>query len=121
MAHPFVHVELTTTDIGKAKSFYQSLFHWELNDVEVAPGRTYTMIGVGEGTGGGMMQAPGPGMPSAWLPYVLVDDIVATTEKAKSLGAEVCLDVMEVMDMGRLSIISDPTGAMLGFWQPKSK
>jgi predicted enzyme related to lactoylglutathione lyase len=121
MAHPFVHVELTTTDLGKSKSFYQSLFQWQLNDVEVGPGRTYTMIGVGEGTGGGMMQAPGPNMPSAWLPYVLVDDIVATTEKAKSLGATVCLDVMEVMDTGSLSIISDPTGAMIGFWQPKKK
>lgn len=121
MAHPFVHVELTTTDIDAAKSFYQSLFQWDLKDVEVSPGRTYTLIGVGEGTGGGMMQAPGPGMPSAWLPYVLVDNVVATTEKAKSLGATVCLDVMEVMDAGTLSIITDPTGAMLGFWQPKAK
>jgi predicted enzyme related to lactoylglutathione lyase len=47
-----------------------------------------------EGTGGGIMRNPAPGASSAWLPYVLVDDIVAATEKAKSLGATVITDVM---------------------------
>lgn len=121
MANPFVHIELTTTDIDKAKAFYQGMFDWELTDQEAGPGMTYTMINVGEGTGGGMMKAPEPGMKSAWMPYVLVDDIAAATAKAKSLGATICHDVMEVMDAGSLSIITDPTGAMLGFWQPKAK
>ena len=93
MANPFVHVELGTIDVAKAKSFYQSLFNWQLNDVEMGGGMTYTLIGVGEGTGGGMMKHPVPGAPSAWLPYVQVDDLVAATAKAKSLGATVMRDV----------------------------
>jgi predicted enzyme related to lactoylglutathione lyase len=121
MANPFVHVELGTTDIDKAKSFYQSLFDWQLQDADVGGGMTYTMIGVGEGTGGGMMKHPVPGAPSAWLPYVLVDDIAAATAKAKSLGATVMRDVTEVRDAGSFSIIIDPTGAVLGLWQPKEK
>jgi len=60
-----------------------------------------------------------PGASSAWLPYVLVTDISAATKKAKALGATVMKDVDEVTDMGWLSIIVDPTGAMLGLWQPK--
>jgi predicted enzyme related to lactoylglutathione lyase len=52
---------------------------------------------------------------------VLVDDIEAATKKAKSLGAKVMKDVTEVMDMGWLSIISDPTGAMLGLWKAKPR
>ncbi|MFZ0016764.1 MAG: hypothetical protein WAL10_05455, partial [Acetobacteraceae bacterium] len=82
---------------------------------------SYTMIDVGDGTGGGMMKHPMPGAPSMWLPYVLVDDIVAATAKAKSLGAAVVQDVKEVMGAGSLSIITDPTGATLGLWQPKAK
>ena len=82
-------------------------------------GDSYTTIGVGEGTGGGMMKHPIPGAPSAWMPYVLVDDIAAATQKAGSLGATVVRDVTEVMNMGWLSIIIDPTGAALGLWQPK--
>ena len=119
MANPFVHVELNTTDVTKAKSFYAKLFDWQLEDVPM-PSGSYTMIKVGEGTGGGMMKHPVPGAPSAWLAYVVVDDIAAATQKAKSLGAKVMQDVTEVMGMGSFSIIIDPTGAALGLWKPKS-
>ena len=118
MANPFVHVELNTTDLPKAKTFYSKLFDWQLEDMPM-PNGTYTMIRVGEGTGGGMMKHPMPGAPSAWLAYVAVGDIGAATAKAKSLGATVLQDVTEVMDAGWFSIISDPTGAMLGLWKPK--
>ena len=121
MANPFVHVELATTDLDKAKSFYQSLFDWKLNDVDMGGGMTYTMIDVGEGTGGGMMKHPMPGAPSAWLAYVNVDNVAAATAKAKSLGATVVREVTEVPNAGSFSIIVDPTGAMLGLWQPKQK
>jgi hypothetical protein len=120
MANPFVHVELNTTDVAKAKSFYGSLFDWKLEDMPMGD-FTYTMIRVGDGTGGGMMRHPVAGEPSAWLPYVLVDDVEAATSKAKSLGAAVITDATEVMDMGRFSIIVDPTGAALGLWESKKK
>jgi len=116
MANPFVHVELMTTDVGKSKEFYQSLFNWKLEDV---PGMDYTIINVGEGTGGGMMKIPMPGMPSSWTAYVLVDDLAAATAKAKSLGATICKDITEVPGMGSFSIMVDPTGATLAMWQPK--
>jgi len=119
MANPFVHVELNTTDVDKAKAFYTKLFAWKLEDVSM-PNGTYTMISVGEGTAGGMMKHPMPGAPSMWLAYVLVDDIAAATQKAKSLGATIIKDVTEVMGAGWLSIIMDPTGAALGLWKPKS-
>jgi predicted enzyme related to lactoylglutathione lyase len=119
MANPFVHVELSTTDVGKAKSFYGKLFDWNLEDVPMGEAGAYTMIKVGEGTGGGLMKQLIPGAPSAWLAYVLVDDIKSATSKAKSLGAKVVKDVTEVMGAGWLSIIVDPTGAPLGLWQPK--
>ncbi len=119
MTNPFVHVELNTTDLDKAKSFYTSLFDWKLNDMPMGGSDTYTMIEVGEGTGGGMMKHPVPGAPSAWLAYVQVADIKAATEKARSLGARVMREPLEVTDAGWLSIIIDPTGAALGMWQPK--
>jgi predicted enzyme related to lactoylglutathione lyase len=120
MANPFVHIELDTTDIGKAKSFYSALFDWKLRDEDMGNGVTYTMIDVGEGTGGGMMTHP-MGGPSLWLPYVLVDEINAATEKARSLGAQILREPMEVPGAGWLSIFLDPTGAALGMWQPTGK
>jgi predicted enzyme related to lactoylglutathione lyase len=119
MANPFVHVELNTTDVAKAKSFYGELFDWELQDMAM-PEASYTLIKVGEGTGGGLMQHPMPGGPSMWLAYVSVDDIRMATGEAKALGATVLKDVTEVPGMGWFSIISDPTGAVLGLWQSKN-
>ena len=116
MANPFVHVELNTTDLGKAKEFYGALFDWKLEDV---PDMDYTVIKVGEGTGGGMMKHPVPGAPSAWLAYVMVDDIHAGTAKAKSLGASVMKDVTEIPGIGWFSVIVDPTGAALALFKPK--
>jgi predicted enzyme related to lactoylglutathione lyase len=117
MANPFVHAELQTNDLAKAKDFYQKLFDWKLEDV---PAMNYTMINVGEGTGGGMMKNPVSGSPSSWLPYVLVDDVAAATEKAKSLGATICKEVTEIPNMGWFSVFIDPTGAALALWQMKA-
>jgi uncharacterized protein len=122
VANSFVHVELNTADPEKAKAFYSKLFQWQLEDVPnpaVSDG-SYTVIKVGTGTGGGIMKQV-PGGPSGWLAYVEVDDIQAATAKAKSLGGKVMKDVTEVMGMGWLSFIQDPTGAVLGLWKSKSK
>jgi len=116
MANPFVHVELETTDVAKAKTFYRGLFDWNMEDMPMEGG-TYTMINVGEGTGGGLMKHPVPGAPSLWLPYVLVDDLAAATKKVTSLGGAVMKGETEVKGMGWFSIIQDPTGAMLGLWK----
>ena len=120
MANAFVHTELNTTDVDKAKGFYEKLFDWKLEDVPMGGG-TYTMIKVGEGVGGGIMQNPIPGATTSfWLAYVAVDDIAAATAKAKSLGATVMQDVTEVMGIGWFSVIVDPTGAALGLWKQKT-
>jgi uncharacterized protein len=116
MANPFVHIELQTSDLKKAKDFYGKLFDWKLEDTQMPDFGTYTMIGVGDGTGGGMMNAE-KGTPSAWIPYVNVADVDSSTKKAKQLGAKVIVEVTAVADMGRMSIFIDPTGATLGLWQ----
>jgi len=122
MTNPFIHVELATTNVPTAKAVYRRLSKWKLSDVPMpSPAGTYTMVDVGEGTGGGMMKQMIPGAESAWMPYVLVKDIDAATKKAKKLRAKIMKDVTEVPGMGWLSIIVDPTGAMLGLWEPKDR
>lgn len=120
MANPFVHIELQTKDLAKAKEFYSRLFDWKLDELPAPDGgATYTMINVGEGTGGGMYVNPDPKVPSFWLAYVAVDDIVASTKKARELGGTVVKDVMEVGGFGWMSVIVDPTGATIAMWKPK--
>jgi len=119
MGNPFVHVELHTNDLPRAREFYSSLFDWKLQEMPMPGGGTYTTIDVGSGTGGGMMVNQAPGTPPHWTAYVGVDDVRASTKKAKDLGAKVVVDVMEVGEYGTMSVIMDPTGATLAMWQAK--
>jgi uncharacterized protein len=121
MGNPFVHVELNTSNVPKAKKFYSKLFKWKLSEFPLKDGTMYTVIDVGKGTGGGMIKYPMPRGEAMWLTYVLVDNISTATKKAKSLGAKILKDVTEVKGVGWLSIIKDPTGATLGLWKPKKR
>jgi len=115
MANPFVHVELMTGDVDKAKAFYGALFDWNLEDV---PGMDYTINKVGEGTGGGMMACPGSEVSPQWLPYVHVKDVAETVAKARTLGATVMKEATEVPGMGWFGILVDPGGPAFALWQP---
>lgn len=119
MGNPFVWVELQTQEPAEAKRFYGSLFDWNLEDIRVGES-PYTMIDVGEGTGGGIMKSPAPGAPSGWLAFVAVGDVAASTAKAQELGATVVKERTEVPGYGWFSVIADPTGAVLGLWQPEA-
>ena len=121
MPNPFVHVELATGDIPATKKFYRKIFDWKLQDTKMGPGMTYTMLDVGKGVGGGMMKKSMPEAPAQWLSYVEVEDVAKTIAKARKLGASIVVESQDVMGMGTLGIFVDPTGAMLGIWQPAKK
>jgi uncharacterized protein len=111
-------VDLGTPDIGKAVDFYSGLFGWDIPEPENA-----------EQTGGyrqamlrgkpvaGMMPLMQEGQPPAWSSYVAVEDADATVAKVKGAGGTVIAEPMDVMDLGRMAVFADPTGAVLGIWQ----
>jgi predicted enzyme related to lactoylglutathione lyase len=117
MANPFVHLELNTPDLSKAKEFYTALFDWKFEDMDMGPGGIYSTFKPDTGPGGGMMTVPGGNQ--GWLAYVGVEDINAATEKAKSLGAKIIVGSQEVPNVGRFTIITDPTGGAIAMFQPK--
>lgn len=115
MSNPFVHLELCTPDSSKAKEFYGKLFGWEFSDNDMGP-MVYSTFKPSSGPGGGVFTMPG--MPTAWLAYVGVEDINASTEKAKQLGATVQKEPAEIPHVGWFSILQDPTGATIALFQP---
>jgi len=118
MANPFVHIELTTDNLGKAKDFYGKLFSWSLEDMPM-PNGTYTTVNAGERPGGGMMKKSTPELPTGWLPYVQVDSVDTTVTHAKKLGAKIMKEKTPIPDMGAFAILLDPTGGAIGVWETK--
>ena len=118
MAHEFCWIEMTTDNPGAAREFYTSLFDWSFDEMEMAQGGTYAMFQpAGGGPGGGLMAKPAAEVPTAWTPYVAVDDLAAACSRVRRLGGQVLMDQTPVPGHGAFAIIADPTGAVLGLWK----
>ncbi len=118
MANTFCHIELTTGDLDRAKEFYGSLFDWTMEEMPM-DGGSYTLFETGEEPGGGMMSAPSPEVPTAWLTYVKVDDVAAATARAEELGGQVHMGKTPIPGHGFMAVIADPTGGVIGVWEPE--
>jgi len=123
MAKPPVGVfcwnEQLSTDPAATKKFYTSLMGWTAMDKDMGPMGTYTVFMQGETQIGGLMKNPQPGAPSAWMSYIHVKDVDASTKKAEKLGAHVCVQPSDIPNIGRFSVLTDPAGATIGLYQPK--
>src|SRR5262249_15187281 len=125
--HPagsFSWIELGTTDQNAAKSFYSSVFGWEVNDSPIGPNEVYTIFKL-DGRDPAACYTLRPeqaqnGVPPHWMIYVTVDSADDAVNRAKELGANVMAGPFDVMEFGRMAVIQDPTGAIFSVWQAKS-
>ena len=114
------HVEwcdLMSDDVDKARDFYTDLFGWNTEVMDVGTG-PYTVFKAGETPVAGLMakppEGPGASAPTAWTSYVSVDDVDACTARVADAGGVVCAGPMDIPTVGRMSIIQDPTGGVIG-------
>jgi predicted enzyme related to lactoylglutathione lyase len=101
-------------------AFYGGLFGWEATEpgsVEETGG--YRMFELRGRTVAGLGPHQSPG-PPYWTTYVSVADADATVAVARDAGGTVFVEPMDVLDVGRMAIFADPTGAVVAVWQPRS-
>jgi hypothetical protein len=55
--------------------------------------------------------------PPHFLNYIAVEDVDEYTAKAKTLGATIIKEPMDIPNVGRFSIISDPTGGTVSLFR----
>lgn len=115
--------ELATTDQKGAVAFYRALFGWDLNDVPLGPGETYSMFqlkGKEVSAASTLQQEQRQmGVPPHWNSYVTVKNVDESAKKAQSLGGRLLMPPFDVMDAGRMAVLQDPTGAVFEIWEPK--
>ena len=116
----FCWAELATTDGPGAKKFYSELFGWTTHDSPIGPDMVYTMLKL-DGKDVGALYQKGEMMknvPTHWASYISVANADEIAAKAKSLGGTVIREPSDVFDVGRMAVITDPTGATFCIWQP---
>jgi hypothetical protein len=60
------------------------------------------------------------GIPSHWMTYLSVDDISKAEEDTSSSGGEIMRPPVAVPGVGKLAVVTDATGAMIGLIEPDS-
>jgi predicted enzyme related to lactoylglutathione lyase len=125
--HPagsFCWVELATTDQNAARAFYTSLFGWSVVDNPIGPDDFYSIFKLsGRDTGAAYSmrkEQRAQGVPAHWMVYVAVENADESVAKAAQAGGTVLTPAFDVMDVGRMAVIQDPTGATFSLWQTKS-
>jgi predicted enzyme related to lactoylglutathione lyase len=110
--------ELMSPDELKALGFYERVFGYQHDSMDMGPMGTYYLLKKDGAMRGGLMRAPMADTPPMWVPYVAVADCDATAAKAKSLGAQVIVEPQDIPNVGRFATFIDPQGAMLAVMKP---
>jgi predicted enzyme related to lactoylglutathione lyase len=101
-------VDTWVAEPDAAAAFYTELFDWDAarGEYSIFRHRGLDVAGLGAGD-----VAPG------WTTYVWVDDADATAEAVRAAGGRVVREPFDSLDGGRIAIIEDPAGAVIGAWQ----
>ena len=112
-----IWMDLNTPDGDASRKFYGAVFGWEAGPEDPTMGG-YATFTLGGKNIAGVMPIQEAGQPPVWTLYICTSDATKTTELAQAAGAQVIAEPMDVMDFGRMAVFADPTGAVLGVWQP---
>ena len=112
--------ELMTGDVKKAKTFISQTIGWSFNEMPMPKG-TYWVAMLGDKPVGGLMSMQGivpEGTPPHWISYLAVDDIDVRLAKVVPAGGEIKREPFEVPNVGRIAMVQDASGAVMGWITP---
>jgi predicted enzyme related to lactoylglutathione lyase len=115
----FSWADLATSDPDGAKAFYVGLFGWDIEDNPVPDGSVYTMLSKG-GKNVAALYGAREGQPPAWGSFITVESADAAAAAVKQHGGTVEMEAFDVMDVGRMAVVQDPTGAYFSVWEPRA-
>ena len=109
--------DLMSDDVERARDFYTGVLGWDTEVMDVGQG-PYTVFKVGDEPVAGLMAKPPEGpaasAPTVWTSYVTVDDVDARADRVADAGGVVLSGPVDIPSVGRLAIVQDPTGGVIG-------
>ncbi len=116
-------VDTTQPDPDSAADFYRGVFGWDLEDVMPpdAPGK-YLIARIRGGDVAAISSRPEGAPPGAvWNTYIWVDSADDAATKVREAGGTVIGEPFDVMDAGRMAVLSDAEGALFAVWQARDQ
>jgi uncharacterized protein len=116
----FCWVDLATNDLDAAKGFYTQVLGWEAQDTPI-PGGVYSWFRLhgrdAAAAGDQQEQERSQGVPPHWNSYISSEDVDAVAKLAEEAGGTLLAPPFDVMELGRMTAIADPGGAVVCAWQ----
>jgi uncharacterized protein len=114
-------VDTTQPEPRAAADFYRGLFGWEIEDVMPADAPGSYLVARIRGRDVAAISSQWEAAPAeaVWNTYIWVDDVDASTAKAREAGGTVVSEPLDVGDAGRMAVLADPEGAVLCLWQAR--
>ncbi len=112
--------ELMTRDSEQVKKFYSDSIGWAFDAMPMG-NDTYWIAKMADKPVGGIFPMSGAefdGVPEHWMAYLAVDDIDARLKKAIAAGAKIMREPFDVPGVGRIAVLQQPGGAMIGWMTP---
>lgn len=119
----FCWTDLSAAEQAGASDFYCGLFGWEVHELAMADGSTYSMMTLEGSPVAAIAQQPAQqraaGVAPMWNSYVSVASADRAADLAAELGATVHAPPFDVEQAGRMAVIQDPQGAYFELWEPR--
>lgn len=110
-------LDVGSSDIDGAVSFYGGLFGWQFRSAGPEAGG-YGFLQLDGRTAAGGMQVAADQAPPAWTVYFQSPDAEATAKAVEQAHGTVLVQPLDVMGQGHMAVFADAAGATFGVWQP---
>jgi uncharacterized protein len=114
--------ELNTWEPEQARHFYNVTLGWDFQPTPLPDGARYWVAHKDGRAVGGIFQLTEPdfqGIPSHWMTYLAVTDIMDAQSKAEAAGGDILRAAFRLPGVGKLCVVTDPTGAIIGLIEPE--
>jgi len=110
----FFWLDLLAKDPQRAAAFYRGLAGYEVGERETGTEANRLVLESQGYARAGILPLPPRLSQSGWLPYVLVSDVAATLAKVATAGGSVLVQPDPRLLDGKLAVIADPVGGVIG-------
>ena len=119
--HGSIHwSELISSDVEGSKAFFAAQAGWRYDGMDMGTGK-YWVAMQGERPVAGIMpieMLEAEGIPPHWMTYIAVDDIDKVVAATEAAGGTIVRPAFDVPGVGRIAMLQDPGGAVVGMMTP---
>ncbi|MCU1687007.1 MAG: glyoxalase [Amycolatopsis sp.] len=113
-------IDLAVSEPDQARAFYRAMFGWDYRLVRTSTGDQSICLLRDQPVAAFRHTSTPGGGASRWRMYFATEDCDDASRRVAASGGTVLEPPVEMLDLGRVAVAEDPTGATFGLWQGRA-